>query len=79
METTSHRRRLSHLKPGDSGVIDEIALHKETALKLMQIGLWPGEDIKVLRMAPFGGPMEIELMGYRLAIRRSDAEHIFLR
>ena len=76
---TTHVHSLAHLKPGESGVIDKLTSHEETALRLMQIGLCPGEPVKVLRLAPLGGPMDIEVMGYRLAIRRADAEHILLR
>lgn len=69
---------LSNLKPGQSGVIRDISGHQDTANKLMQIGLVPGETVRVLRYAPLGGPMEIEIMGYRLAIRKADAHHILL-
>jgi len=71
-------RTLAQLQPGQSGVIRDIGGHQETANKLMQIGLVPGETVKVLRLAPLGGPMDIEIMSYRLAIRRADAAHIHL-
>ncbi len=77
MTTPPHR--LTHLKPGQTGIIERLSSHPETAYRLMQLGLCPGEPVKVLRLAPLGGPMAIEVMGYCLAIRRSDAEHVHLR
>ena len=38
----------------------------------------PGELITFLRAAPLGGPIEVELMGYRLCIRRAEGDKIFV-
>ena len=40
--------------------------------RLADLGLVPGTPLSVLRAAPFGGPIEIELRGYRMVLRRSD-------
>lgn len=74
-----HHKRLADLKPGEQGTIETIHAHPETAGKLMQIGLCPGETVRVLRHAPLGGPVELDVMGYRLAIRREDAAEIELQ
>lgn len=44
--------------------------------RLMEMGITVGSDIQVIRKAPFGGPIEISVRGYRLTLRRSEACHI---
>jgi len=48
----------------------------ELNLDLMRLGLVPGTRIEVIRRAPFGGPLEIDVVGSRLVIRRSVASMI---
>jgi len=69
---------LSSLKPGESGVVSRLTTSEEASLKLMELGFGPGEPVTFLRAAPFGGPIEIELMGYRLCIRRAEGEKILV-
>ena len=44
--------------------------------RIMEMGLFEGEDIEVLGFAPLGDPMEIRLRDYRLSLRRSEAARI---
>lgn len=67
---------LTQLKPGQTGTVDRLELPEEVRGKLLELGICPGEKVRVIRWSPFGDPIEIELLGYRLALRRSEAEHI---
>ena len=78
-EMSSKSKPLASLSPGDAGVVERLETLDEASLKLMELGFVPGEAVTFLRAAPLGGPIEIELMGYRLCIRRSDGEKIFVR
>lgn len=69
---------LSSLKPGEKGVVERLTTSDEASLKLMELGFGPGEPVTFLRAAPLGGPIEIELMGYRLCIRRAEGEKIIV-
>ena len=69
---------VTFLKPGQSGVVDRLDLPQEISEKLLELGLCPGETIRVIRWSPFGDPIEIEILGYRLALRRSEADHILV-
>jgi ferrous iron transport protein B len=40
------------------------------------MGITPGAEIRLLRAAPLGDPLEFEIRGYRLSLRRSEAEQI---
>jgi len=37
------------------------------------MGLLPGTRVRVVRMAPLGDPIEVEVRGYSLSIRRAEA------
>jgi len=42
--------------------------------KLLSMGLTPGTPIRVVRVAPMGDPIEIEVRGYNLSLRRAEAD-----
>ena len=67
---------LTNLKPGDTGII--VATGGEGALRrrLLDMGLTPGTQVTVRKVAPFGDPIEIFLRGYELTIRGEDAQNI---
>ncbi len=50
----------------------------ETAVtqRMEEMGLIPGEEVKIVRYAPLGDPMEIEIKGYHLSLRRDEAAQI---
>ena len=55
-----------------------VRLHGEGALKrrIMDMGITKGVEIFVRKVAPLGDPMELNLRGYELSLRRADAEMI---
>jgi Fe2+ transport system protein FeoA len=44
--------------------------------RLQDLGLVPGTAVEVIRRAPLGDPLEVELRGYRLCLRRSEADGV---
>jgi Fe2+ transport system protein FeoA len=69
---------LSALAPGQSGTICGFACGESGAAELMQMGLVEGSDVTVLRCAPTGDPVEIQVMGYALSLRLSEAENVLV-
>ncbi|KOR30262.1 iron transporter FeoA [Achromatium sp. WMS2] len=47
--------------------------------RLLTMGLTPGTQIKVTRFAPLGDPMEIEVRGYSLSLRRDEAAALHVK
>jgi len=41
--------------------------------RILEMGVLPGTQVKVIRQAPLGDPIEIRVMGYSLSLRRSEA------
>jgi ferrous iron transport protein A len=52
--------------------------HDDDALlqRILEMGVSRGIEVKMLRVAPLGDPMEIQLRGYQLSVRRSEARLI---
>ncbi len=46
------------------------------AIRLLEMGLTPGVDVGLIGTAPLGDPLELEIRGYRLSVRRSEAQRV---
>lgn len=66
---------LSTLAPGSVAVIRAIP-DGEVFLRLREMGVLPRTTVKLLRVAPSGGPLEIQVRGYNLSVRRVEAAAI---
>ena len=66
------------LKKGEYATIDRISDNK-LKLKLMEMGCIPGERIKLTQIAPLGDPIAIEVQGYKLSLRLSEAGSIKIK
>ena len=58
--------------------VQVVKLHGEGAVKrrIMDMGITKGVDIYVRKVAPLGDPMELNVRGYELSVRKGDAEMI---
>lgn len=45
---------------------------------MMEMGLVIGSELKVIRLAPTGDPVEVLLRGYSLALRKNEAKQVIL-
>ena len=64
---------LSDLQPAQRGRICEVKGAGALRRRLLDMGVVPGAEIEVVRIAPLGDPVEYRLRGYRLSLRRSEA------
>jgi Fe2+ transport system protein FeoA len=48
----------------------------ELRRRLLDLGVLPGEEVVVEAIAPVGGPVEITVKGYRLSLRKTEAETV---
>ena len=70
----------SDLAVGGSCVIERVGNQRGAVKRrLIDMGLTPGTTVKLVKMAPFGDPMELQLRGYELSLRREDAAQIQVR
>ena len=71
---------LDHLQSGKSCEILSLA-NQSGAVKrrLIDMGLTPGTKVTLIKIAPFGDPMEVSLRGYEMSLRKADAAQITVR
>ncbi|HWI41485.1 MAG TPA: FeoA family protein [Verrucomicrobiae bacterium] len=67
---------LAKLKPGEKGTIIAIGTIGPMKRRLMDMGVLVGEEVKVLKVAPLGDPIEVVVKGYNLSLRKKEAEGI---
>jgi ferrous iron transport protein A len=67
---------LDRLAPGARGTIERIEGDKAIVRRLMELGLVPGTEVEVVRLAPLGDPVELRIRQVHLSIRRSEAARI---
>ena len=76
-QTENPTATLEALAPGQSGVILSVGSENgPVKRRLVDMGLTPGTLITVRRVAPFGDPIEVNLRGYELSLRKEDAARI---
>ena len=69
---------LADLEPGASARIAAVDGGSKLGRRLLDLGFVPGTEVRVVRRAPLGDPVEYELRGYRLCLRRSEALRIHI-
>ena len=71
-------RRLHDLKPGTKAIVSDIEGNSALRKKLLGMGLTKGAKLRVVRNAPLKDPMEIEVRGYHLSLRKAEAENVIV-
>lgn len=72
----SGKTTLSDLNPGQTARILAFLGGHEMHLRLMEMGLIPNTEVRCVRIAPMGDPLEVEVRGYMLSLRRAEASTI---
>lgn len=68
---------LSELKIGQKAVVKKLNfINKEIRRHLLDMGMTRGAHVKVKKIAPMGEPIDIELRGYELALRKAELQNI---
>lgn len=76
MEKEIINKRLSELKTSEEGVITKVFGHGSFRNRITEMGFVRGKTVRVIKNAPLSDPIEYEIMGYRIALRKSEAELI---
>jgi ferrous iron transport protein A len=69
---------LASLPPGAHAVIESVEVTTAIGRRLADLGFLPRTPIHVLRRAPLGDPVAYELRGYRLCLRREEAQRVLV-
>lgn len=77
-ETSVRIKSLARLEVGETGRVVEVAVKEPLALHILEIGLVKGAKVRYLRSAPLGGPIQIEVDGFLLSLRKNEAEAVIV-
>lgn len=69
---------LKDLKPGQEGTVTSIGEKGPVRKRIMDMGVTPGAMVKVIKVAPLGDPIEVNIRGYELSLRKSEAGQIIV-
>lgn len=69
---------LEQLKPGEAGTVLSIGGKGAVRRRLIDMGITPGANVIMRKAAPFGDPLQINIRGYELSIRKSEAKQVII-
>ena len=68
--------QLSELKTGEKAVIAKVSGHGSFRKRLIEMGFIRGKAVRVILNAPLKDPIEYEILGYKVSLRREEASKI---
>ncbi len=71
-------RTLRDARIGETVTVQKLTGEGPVKRRIMDMGITKGTQIMIRKVAPLGDPIEVNLRGYELSIRKSDAESILL-
>jgi Fe2+ transport system protein FeoA len=72
-------RTLDQLPSGHSAEILHVHTQGVAGVRLMEMGLFEGTRVTLLRRAPLGDPLELQVGDFRLSLRAADAAQVELK
>ena len=69
-------KTLREAKIGETVVVTKLRGEGAVRRRIMDMGITKGVEIFVRKVAPLGDPIEVNLRGYELSLRKADAEMI---
>ena len=69
-------KTLKAVRPGQTVSVLKISGEGPVRRRIMDMGITSGTEITVRKVAPLGDPIEVNVRGYELSLRRDDAEII---
>ncbi len=70
------QKTINDMKIGESGVVTGLGCAGALRRRIIDMGITPGAKVIMRKAAPMGDPLEINVRGYELSIRRSEAKEI---
>lgn len=70
---------LRQFKPGESGIVKQVGGTGAIRRRLLDMGVTPGADITMRKVAPLGDPIEVTVRGYELTLRKAEADCVTMK
>ena len=72
------QKKLDEFKVGETGLIVKVEGEGRLRRRLFDMGVTPGAKVYLRKKAPLGDPIEINIRGYELTLRKSEAQLVVL-
>ena len=72
------QKKLDEFKVGETGLIVKVEGEGRVRRRLFDMGVTPGAKVYLRKKAPLGDPIEINIRGYELTLRKSEAQLVVL-
>lgn len=69
---------LKEIKCGERVTVKKITGEGPVRRRIMDMGITKGCEVFVRKVAPLGDPIEVQIRGYELSLRKADAEMIMV-
>jgi ferrous iron transport protein A len=70
---------LAQLTTGQIATVLSLTGSDGISMRLLEMGVIPGTTVTLVGKAPLGDPLEFELRGYRLSLRKTEAERVAIK
>lgn len=70
--------RLSELAVGQHGIIEDVEAEEQFRQRLLSLGFRIGKEVRLIRQALFGGPLQVRVGSVNVMLRRHDAALIHI-
>lgn len=67
---------LADMQINDQATVEQVLGPKPFVRRLLSLGVTPGNSVRVVRLAPLGDPMQVEIGRLQLSIRRAEAGRV---
>ena len=68
--------KLQELRAGQRAKVVEVEGLDAISVRLLEMGVTPGSPVEYIGKAPLGDPLEFQIRGYRLSLRKSEAARV---
>ena len=69
-------KSLEQFVPGETGIIKAVSGEGKIRRRLFDMGVTPGAAVTLRKTAPLGDPIEVNIRGYELTLRKAEAAYI---
>lgn len=71
-------KKLSEFKIGERGSVKTVSGEGKLRRRLFDMGITPGADVVMRKLAPLGDPIEVTVRGYELTLRKTEADCVVM-
>ena len=69
---------LNEMVQGEQGTVKKVVAEGKIKRRLFDMGVTPGANVTFKKVAPLGDPIEINIRGYELSLRKDEADKVLM-